>query len=63
MLRFIPAALFALIIGLLIGDELSQRYERMRMRSFCYSLQTSHLEQVDELMDFRIRHMCRINIP
>lgn len=61
--RFICYTLVALVVGFLVGDEVSQRIERMQLRTSCYELQAAQIPMMNDYIDFRIKQMCRINIP
>jgi len=63
LVKVISYSLVALILGYLVGDEVSQRMERTQLRSACYQLQVAQIPMMNDYIDFRIKQMCRINIP
>ena len=63
LVKVISYSLVALILGYLVGDEVAQRMERTQLRSACYQLQVAQIPMMNDYIDFRIKQMCRINIP
>lgn len=62
-LKFFCCAVLVLIVSFIVGDELHQRIERMELRNICYESQATQLSVINDYLDFRIKQMCRINIP
>lgn len=63
LFKFLCYTLIALIVGFFVGDELCQRIERMQLRATCYQSQAAQLPMMNDYLDFRIKQICRINIP
>jgi len=49
--------------GFVLGDEISQRFERAKMRNACYEIQASQVMEMNERIELSLRYQCRVNIP
>lgn len=66
---FLPAfKAFAYVLlaggaGFVLGDEISQRVQRAKMRNACYEVQAQQAMEMDEMTELAIQYRCRVNIP
>jgi hypothetical protein len=61
---FISCSILAFGLGIILADEVHQRWERAEFRDACYQMQVEQLgEAPNEMQDMILRFQCRTNIP